>query len=113
LKVGDVPLYMHIAREVSEKWNGYGNCGLVVGATYPEEMRAIRGIADDLPFLIPGIGIQGGDLQKTVAAGKDSRGRGMIISASRSITYASSGEDFAAAAQAKARELHDAILKAL
>ncbi len=113
IDAGGEPLYMHIARLVSESWNRNRNCGLVVGATYPDEMRTIRAAADDLPFLIPGIGAQGGDLEKTVAAGKDSRGRGMIISASRSITFASSGADFADVARTKAQELHDAIQKAL
>ncbi|MFA7310145.1 MAG: orotidine-5'-phosphate decarboxylase [Candidatus Paceibacterota bacterium] len=113
LMVGNEPLYMQVARNVNTLWNTNGNCGLVVGATYPEEMKKIRAIADDMPFLIPGIGVQGGDLEKTVQAGKNSRGSGMIIAASRAILFASKGSDFAAAARAKAQELDGAIRKAL
>lgn len=113
LSVDGEPLYKVIARLTSEKWNTNGNCSVMVGATYPEELREVRKIVGDMPILIPGIGVQGGDLEKTVEAGKDSRGRGMIISASRTILFASSGEDFAEAARAKSQELHDAIIKAL
>ena len=107
------PLYKIIARLASSKWNANGNCSVMVGATYPHELHEVREIVGDMPILIPGIGAQNGDLPKTVSAGKDSRGRGMIISASRAITFASSGADFAQAAGKKAKELHDAILKAL
>ncbi len=111
LEANGEPLYMRVARSVASEWNGNGNCALVVGATYPEEMKKIREVADDLPFLIPGIGAQGGDLEKTVQCGKDSRGRGMLIAVSRGIQYASSGADFADAARAKAQE-HDAAIRA-
>jgi orotidine-5'-phosphate decarboxylase len=113
LLVDGEPLYLHVARNVATQWNAHGNCALVVGATYPEELARIRAIAPDLPILIPGIGAQGGDLEKTVAAGKDARGRGMIISASRAVIFASHGADFAKAARAKAQELDGAIRKAL
>ncbi|HEY4522362.1 MAG TPA: orotidine-5'-phosphate decarboxylase [Candidatus Paceibacterota bacterium] len=112
LEISGEPLYMHVARHVTEEWNTNGNCALVVGATYPEELKKIRAISD-VPFLIPGIGAQNGDLAKTVAAGKDSRGRGMIINASRSVIFASSGPDFAEAAARSAETLNDAIRKAL
>lgn len=107
------PLYQHVAKKVRDGWNGNGNCGIVVGATYPEEMKKIRAVADDLPFLIPGIGAQGGDLEKTVAYGKDSRGKGMIISVSRGIIYASANDDYASAARARALEYDAAIRAAL
>lgn len=113
LQIDGDPLYMHVARAVAKEWNGNGNCGLVVGATYPEEMQKIREAVGDLPFLIPGIGAQGGDVEKTVQCGKDSRGRGMIIASSRAIMYASSGSNFAEAARAKAQELDAAIRAAL
>ncbi len=113
LNVGREPLYMVVARHVAEKWNKNGNCGLVVGATYPEELAAIRKEVGDMPILIPGVGAQNGDLEKTVAAAKDSRGRGMIISVSRAVIFASSGDDFAKAAREKVTALHDAIRKAL
>ncbi len=112
LLVDDVPLYQVIARKVAEEWNENGNCALVVGATYPEELRLVRTIAPGLPILIPGIGAQGGDLEKTVRSGIDERGSGIIISASRAIMYASSGEDFAEAAGRCAQDMHSAIMKA-
>jgi orotidine-5'-phosphate decarboxylase len=96
------PLYLCVARRVATEWNAHGNCGLVVGATYPDELRQIRDIAGDLPILAPGIGAQGGDLEATVRAGLDSARQGLLLSASRSILYASSGDDFASAARRQA-----------
>jgi len=113
LTVDGMPLYKKVAHLVAEKWNANRNCGVVVGATYPEELREVRAIIGDIPILIPGIGAQGGDLEKTVAAGKDSRGKGMIISASRSVIFASDGEDFAEAARKSAQTLDESIKKAL
>ena len=105
LESGGRPLYEIVAERVTGAWNRNRNCGLVVGATYPDELARVRQIAGDLPILIPGIGAQGGDLGRTVAAGQDARGRGMIISASRGIIYASTGEDFAEAARLEAMRL--------
>ena len=85
----------------------------MVGATYPDELREVRTIVGDMPILIAGIGAQDGDLEKTVRSGKDKRKRGMIINVSRSIIFASSGEDFAGAARAKAEEFSNAIKAAL
>lgn len=93
------PLYQVVARQVAQHWNTAGNCGLVVGATYPDELRQVRAIVGDLPLLIPGLGSQGGDVQATVQAGHDSKGQGMILNSSRAIIYASSGNDFAQAAR--------------
>lgn len=107
------PLYEYVACRVANAWNQNGNCALVVGATYPDELREVRGIVGDMPILIPGIGAQGGDLEKTVAAGKDSRGRGMIINSSRGIIFASKGEDFAEAARRETEKLRDAINSAI
>lgn len=104
-----MPLYQYIAYRVSREWNGGGNCALVVGATYPGELATVRGIVGDMPILVPGIGAQGGDLKKTVRAGRDSRGRGMIINSARGIIFASSGPDFAEAARREALRLRDAI----
>ncbi len=109
MRVDDVPLYQIIARKVAHGWNENGNCALVVGATYPEELAQVRAIAPDLPILIPGIGAQGGEVEATVRAGIDARGAGIMISASRSIIYASKGEDFAEAARIRAQALHSAI----
>lgn len=108
------PLYQYVAHQVESKWNQNGNCGVVVGATYPNELQHVRQIVGhDMPILIPGIGAQGGDLEKTVAAGKNSRGQGMIINSSRGIIFASKEEDFANAARRETQKLHDAITKCL
>lgn len=111
--VGGEPLYMQVARRVSEHWNANGNCGLVVGATYPEELKRVRGAAPGLPILIPGVGAQGGDLEKSVSYGKDANNQGIILSISRGIIYASSGSGFAEEAGKKAREMNSALRKAL
>ncbi len=102
------PLYELVARLVV-RLNRNGNCGLVVGATYPEQLAAVRAIAPELPILVPGVGAQGGDLAASVRLGADARGERVIINASRTILYASGGRDFAAAARAAAAELRDAI----
>ena len=103
------PLFMRVAQLVAGTWNKNNNCALVVGATYPEELRKVRAAVGDLPILIPGVGAQGGDLEETVRAGRDKSGRGFIISASRSIIYASSGPDFAKAARAEAIRMNSII----
>lgn len=104
------PMYIAVARKVATTWNlENGNCGLVVGATYPQELQMVRAAAGDLPILVPGIGKQGGDLAAVVRAGMDSQGGGLIISASRSVLYASNGPDFAEAARFEAQRLRDEI----
>lgn len=102
-------LYQIIASMAVGKWNFNNNVLLVVGATYPKELKEIRSIVGDMPFLVPGIGAQGGDVQKTVTNGKDSKGTGMIINSSRGIIYASNGSDFAEAARSAAKRLRDEI----
>ncbi len=84
LKIGDRPLYQIVAEHVKD-WGE--NVGVVVGATYPEELKKVREIVGDMPILIPGVGAQGGDVAETVEAGKDSNGQGMIISSSRGIIF--------------------------
>lgn len=106
---GYMPLYKYVAHRVSREWNKNGNCALVVGATYPEQLREVREVVGDMPILIPGIGAQGGDVEKTVTAGKDSRGWGMIINSSRGIIFASKGADFAEAARRETEKLRDMI----
>jgi orotidine-5'-phosphate decarboxylase len=91
-------LYEHIARLAAGRWNAAGQLGLVVGATYPEEVARVREIAPRLPLLIPGIGAQGGDAEATVRAGWREDGP-IIVSSSRAILYASADADFAAAAR--------------
>ena len=102
------PLYQHVARRVADHWNNIGECGLVVGATYPDELKAVRAIVGDLPVLVPGIGVQGGDLAATLV-GPDSTGMGMVINSSRAVLYASDGADFADAARAEAMATRDAL----
>jgi len=102
------PLFEIVAQRARE-WNLYGNLGLVVGATYPEELRRVRQICPEMPLLIPGIGAQGGDLASAVRYGVDAKGEKAIISSSRQIIYASRGEDFAAAAREAALNLRDQI----
>jgi orotidine-5'-phosphate decarboxylase len=105
---GTRPLYQAVA-EKARSWDVYGNVGLVVGATYPEELRRIRELCPDTPVLVPGVGAQAGDLAASVRAGLDAGGRGLLVSASRGVTYASKGTDFAAAARGEARRLRDEI----
>lgn len=102
-------LYRHVAERVARDWNAGGNCMLVVGATYPEELAEIRGVVGDLPFLVPGVGAQGGDVAAAVRAGRASNGLGMVLNSSRGIIYAGSGENFADAARSAARMLRDEI----
>ena len=103
LEVDGQPLYQKVAQLAAESWNTNGQMGLVVGATFPEEIAQVRRIVGDMPLLIPGIGAQGGDIAATVKAGQTGYGNGVIINSSRAILYASAGEDFAQAATAVAR----------
>ena len=105
---GTRPLYEAVA-ERATSWDRHGNVGLVVGATYPDEMRRLRALCPDTLFLVPGVGAQQGSLEDAVRAGIDAHGRGLLISASRGVTYASKGADFAAAARAAATKLRDEI----
>jgi orotidine-5'-phosphate decarboxylase len=113
LNVNGKPLYQHVAQLVADKWNTNGQCGLVVGATFPQELAQVRAIVGDMPLLVPGIGAQGGDIAATVAAGRTASGAGMMINSSRAILYAkpdqAAGEDFALAARRVALETRDAI----
>ncbi|MDN2663699.1 orotidine-5'-phosphate decarboxylase [Psychromonas sp. 14N.309.X.WAT.B.A12] len=101
LEVDGMPLYKKVASLVSDKWNYNNNCLLVVGATWPSQMSEVRSIVGDMPFLVPGVGAQGGDIEFLVKAGQTENGTGLIISSSRGVIYASDGDDFAS----KAREV--------
>lgn len=110
LDVGGKQLYEVVAETVATRWNVNGNCALVVGATHPDELRSVRKIVgDDIFLLVPGVGAQGGDAEKAVQASVNSRGSGIVVNASRSIIYASSGDDFAQAAHDEARSLKNII----
>lgn len=109
LRVAEVPLYMIVANHVAKDWNTNDNCALVVGATCPDELRAVRKTVGDMPILIPGIGAQGGDVEQTVTAGQDNHGQGIIINSARNIIFASSDDDFADAARRETIKLRDLI----
>jgi orotidine-5'-phosphate decarboxylase len=105
-----IPLFEIVANR-AEKWNTNGNIGLVVGATYPDELKTIRGSHPRMPLLIPGIGAQGGDLETTVRYGVDAKGEMAVINSSRQIIYASKQKDFAPAARQAALTLREQINK--
>ena len=90
-------------------WDTHGTLGLVVGATYPADVAAVRQIAPRAPILLPGVGAQAGDLEHSVRSGVDADGGGVLVNASRSILYASSGSDWQTAARAEATRLRAAI----
>jgi orotidine-5'-phosphate decarboxylase len=109
LDIDGEPLYAHVARRAASEWSAIGECGLVVGATFPDELGTVRKIVGGMPILVPGVGAQGGDIAATVAAGATADGFGMVINSSRAILYASSGADFADAARREAVATRDAI----
>jgi orotidine-5'-phosphate decarboxylase len=107
LLVDGLPLYRRVAQRAAAHWNTHGNLMLVVGATYPREMADLRTAHPEVPFLVPGIGAQGGDLDAILAAGLDAHGAGLLISSSRSIIFAGGGE--AGAIREAAADLRTAI----
>ena len=109
---GGEPVYMRLARDLA-MLPAERNLGLVVGATAPEQLAAVRAICPDMPILIPGVGAQGGDLAASVRNGVDAAGRLAIINSGRGIIYASSGPDFAESARAAASKLRDGINRTL
>jgi orotidine-5'-phosphate decarboxylase len=111
LAVGDDrhPLYEEVALRARDYDSGEADLGLVVGATYPEEAKRLRKLAAELPFLVPGLGAQGGELEAAVAASLDRDGMGAVFNASRGVLYASQGKDFPEAARQAAEGLRDAI----
>jgi orotidine-5'-phosphate decarboxylase len=110
LMTDGVPLYLRVADLVANKWNKTGQCGLVVGATFPNELAAVRNaVGDSVPLLVPGIGAQGGDIAATCAAGCNAQKTGMMINSSRAILYATGNGHWTQAAAAVAKETRDAI----
>jgi orotidine-5'-phosphate decarboxylase len=103
------PLYLEVARRARDHWNSNGNVGLVVGATYPGVLTQVRELCPELPLLVPGVGAQGGELAAATRASVDRYGERTIISASRSILYASNGAEFADAARQEALRLREEI----
>jgi len=104
------PLFEMVA-EMARRWNSRGNVGLVVGATYPEELGRVRRLCPEMTFLVPGVGAQGGDVAAVIGNGLDKGGRGLIINVSRQVLYASREKDFAVAAARAARQLRDEIAR--
>ncbi len=102
------PLYEVVARRAVE-WNTLGNVGLVVGATFPDQLSRVRAIAPELPILIPGVGAQGGDAADAIQRGAAADGTLAVVSVSRQILYASSGSDWAEAARREAQALRDTL----
>lgn len=109
LVIGARKLYQVVAELAAQRWNSRGNCLLVVGATYPGDLAEVRALVGDMPLLVPGVGAQRGDVAQVVQNGQTAQGTGLIISSSRGILYASSGEDFAGAARAATQQLRAQI----
>jgi orotidine-5'-phosphate decarboxylase len=107
------PFYMEVARRAQTDWNANGNAGLVVGATYPDQLRMVRELCPELPILVPGVGAQGGDPMLAVRAAVDRQGERAIVSASRSILFAADGDDFAEAARRETLRLREELNAAL
>ena len=106
------PLYEHVALLVQDKWNSAKNAALVVGATYPEELEKLRKLCPELPFLVPGVGAQGGSLEEVCKYGMNAD-CGLLVNASRAIIFADSSENFAAVAAEKARDYKEQMEKEL
>jgi len=109
LEVSGRKLYQVVADLAAREWNSRGNCLLVVGATYPRELAEVREIVGTMPFLVPGVGAQGGDVAAAVSSGQTPDGTGLIISSSRGILYAGCDGDFGAAARSAAQSLREQI----
>ena len=102
------PLYEIVARR-AVRWNSRDNIGLVVGATYPEQLGAVRTLAPELPILVPGVGTQGGDAVEAIRLGGSTNGRLAVINVSRQVLYASGGSDWQEAARREAQALRDVM----
>ncbi|MDB6044100.1 MAG: pyrF [Gammaproteobacteria bacterium] len=109
LEIAGRRLFHIVADLAASRWNSRGNCLLVVGATYPRELAQVREIVGNMPLLVPGVGAQGGDVAQAVQNGQTAAGAGLVISSSRGILYASSGEDFATAARSATQKLREQI----
>ncbi|MDF3982355.1 orotidine-5'-phosphate decarboxylase [Luteibacter sp. PPL201] len=106
---GGRPLYLRVAETIAREWNENGNCALVTGATWPEELGRVREVVGDMPLLVPGIGAQGGDVKAVMAHGGTRDGHGLMISSSRAIIYASAESDFAEVAHRAADDMRKLV----
>ncbi|KZC37053.1 MULTISPECIES: orotidine-5'-phosphate decarboxylase [Rhodanobacter] len=109
LDCGGMPLYLRVAETVAREWNSHGNCALVTGATWPEELGKVRALVGNMPLLVPGIGAQGGDVAAVLAHGANADGTGLMISSSRAILYAGHDENFAETARTATLKLRAQI----
>ncbi len=109
LVVEGVPLYERVALNVVTNWNTYDNCALVLGATNPAQMQRVRTLVGDMPFLVPGVGAQGGEVSSLLGAGLTQQKTGLVINSSRGIIFAGSGEDYAQQARKAAMALRTEI----
>lgn len=109
LELADGRLMYEAVAEEARSWNSAGNVGLVVGATWPEQLERVRDICPDMPILVPGVGVQEGDLEASVQAAMDRRGEGFLINASRSILYSARNDGYAGAARKTAQKLRNRI----
>ena len=108
LHVLNKPIYMYVAEKVAY-WDKEQNLGLVVGATHPEQLVEIRKASGDVPILIPGVGAQGGSLEQAIIGGTDNFKKPALINVSRTVIYASSGDDFEKAARTEVEKLNAVI----
>jgi orotidine-5'-phosphate decarboxylase len=109
LDCGGRPLYVRVAEMVATDWARHGDCGVVVGATYPDELAVVRDVVGTLPILVPGVGAQGGDPATVSRVGRTPDGTGLVVNSSRAILYASPGDDMVDAARAAAIAARDAL----
>ncbi|UDQ97557.1 orotidine-5'-phosphate decarboxylase [Lentisphaerota bacterium WC36G] len=105
----DAEIYKHVAKLSNTKWNYNNNVMLVIGATFPGELKTVREICPEIPFLVPGVGAQGGDVEAVLKNGLDANGYGLVINSSRGIIYADSSENFAQGARNATIELNNLI----
>jgi orotidine-5'-phosphate decarboxylase len=108
LDIGGEKVFERVAG-LAARWNSNGQLGLVVGATFPDELARVRALVGDMPLLVPGIGAQGGDVEAAVHAGQSAVGAGLVINSSRAVLYAGDGDDFADKARAAAESTRNAI----
>src|SRR6201996_8443892 len=109
LDTGGRKVYEVVEKLAAGRWNSRGNCALVVGATYPNELAKVRALTGDMPFLVPGVGAQGGDVQAVISNGQTTAGDGLMVSSSRAILYAANDESWIEAARTATRRLRDQI----
>ncbi|MEM7282036.1 MAG: orotidine-5'-phosphate decarboxylase [Pseudomonadota bacterium] len=112
LEIEGEPLFLRVAEKAANEWNYNSNCALVVGATWPNQLRRVREIAGNMPILVPGVGAQGGSAAEVVNNGTDADGAGLIINSSRGVIYASQRTDFPDAARQEAKKLRDLVNQA-